>query len=149
MKLETQEIGRAQISRQEVSKIIAEWAEKVHNLKVKKLVYQDHNEGVVLEVFREAPTNEIPSFPDKKEPVVKGPQEVSPKRPNRGIFDTLNGYFKDLRKKNYVEISFNEVFEDLKKDYPMLDKPHLEMYLWDKRHLKNVRYKSSTGVIKF
>lgn len=121
----------------EVFKAITGYLEDTHQLKTDKLIFQNgkvivearNGGGLAVQVGR------IRAIPEGH------------KKTNKGIFKNLREYFDDERKKKRKEIPFEEVLKDMQFFYPKLDARKLQIYLHDKRQLKNIDYKAKRGTV--
>lgn len=121
----------------EVFKAITGYLQDQHELKTDKLIYENgkvivearNGGGLAIKVGR------IRAVPEGH------------KKQNKGIFQQLREYFDDERKKKRKEIPFDEVLKDMQFFFPKLDERKLQIYLHDKRQLKNIDYKAKRGTV--
>lgn len=121
----------------QVFKAITGYLQDTHQLQADKLIYQNgkiivearNGGGLTVKVGR------IRAVPEGH------------KKHNKGIFKNLREYFEDERKKKRKEIPFDEVLKDMQFFFPKLDARKLQIYLHDKRQLKNIDYTAKRGTV--
>lgn len=129
--------------KKDVSKAVDTWLADNHKLKADKIIYD--NGRVLAEVHGlngPAPLRQAAPAPVKKATPTK-----LVKKPNQKIFDFIREYLDDERKKGVNEITFDTLFKDAKFFYPKLTARLLQIYLHDRRQLKNIDFAAGRGTV--
>lgn len=116
--------GRVELTRQEITKAIASFLIQTEQLTLEKVIYEvksDNLEGAVVYVHQ-AHTDDVPKFElPKKEKHVFTKKFT---RPNRGVGELLHDILNDG-----LTHSFNEIAEDVSRDFPKCTTNQLRRYL--------------------
>lgn len=134
--------GYVKKHQKDVSKAVTTWLADQHQLKADKVIYQ--GERVIVEAH--AFNGVAVKVAEPKKPRVRKAPEGHTKS-NKGVFDFLREYFADEVKKQNTELKFEAVLKDAQFFYPKLTSRLLQIYLHDKRQLKNVDFSAKRGTV--
>lgn len=143
--------GKVKLTRKELSMAVHDYLKNQNlNLKSKRLIYDVDGKknvlnGVVIDVYQEIESDDIPDIGGKMiEPKESKQRNVKPgwKRKNVGIFKHLRELFDQQKKTGNKAMDFTTVFEDVKANFPTMNKKRLDVYLHDRRQLPGIKYSS-------
>jgi phage FluMu protein gp41 len=134
--------GFAKKHRAAITKAVTGYLADQHQLAADKVIYtpdgrvliEAHTLGTALRTIEPTPA---------RNRVAPGGHVKS----NKGVFKFLREYLAEERKKKTKELTFTDVLKEAQFMYPKLTARLLQIYLHDKRQLKNVDYNARRGTV--
>jgi len=155
VELTTQEITEAIVdfvsTEKKIVQAIEAWLLSKHDLTSVRVRYSKNENGISSAVAEIqgviSDGGDVTKFND--DPKVKRHQPSGFIRRNIGVFKFIREYLADETKKGKKKISFDEMNEQVKFSFPNMSDEKLNVYLYDKRMLPNVKFNKPKNEIQF